>query len=166
MQGYRNVYSDPATYETWVNSFLLSSEVTSLSLIIAIVFTWVVARTDTPGRRAIVPLMVLIYAMPGIFFAMGWAMLGNPRAGLLNYLVLTALPHVAPPFNTNSWTGMVFVMTLTGVPFKFLLLLGAFRAMDMSLEELSRVAGAGRVRTLLFVTLPGACAGHSRRVRF
>jgi iron(III) transport system permease protein len=154
LQGYAAAYGDPLTYQTWGNSFLLSTEVTLLSTVIAVFFAWLVARTDTPGRGLVVPLMALVYAMPGIFFAMGWAMLGNPRAGLLNTVARALLSLDEPIFNTNSWLGMVFVMTLTAVPFKFLLLLGAFRAMDMSLEESSRMAGAGRLRTLFFVGLP------------
>jgi iron(III) transport system permease protein len=154
LQGYAAAYSDPVTYQTWANSFLLSGQVTALSTVIAVFFAWVVARTDTPGRGLVVPLMALVYAMPGIFFAMGWAMLGNPRAGLLNHLARAALPLDGPLFDTNSWLGMVFVMTLIAVPFKFLLLLGAFRSMDMSLEESSRMAGAGRLRTLFFIGLP------------
>ena len=154
VQGYVNAYTDPRTYETFANSFLLATQVTILSTLMAVFFAWAVARTDMPGRRAAVPLMALIYAMPTIFFALGWAMLGNPRAGLLNHLVMGWLPLESPPFNTNSWGGMVFVMVLTAVPFKFLLLLGAFRAMDISLEESSRMAGAGKTRTLFFIGLP------------
>src|SRR5215210_1567467 len=96
LQGYAAAYSDPVTYQTWANSFLLSGQVTALSTVIAVFFAWVVARTDTPGRRLVVPLMALVYAMPGIFFAMGWAMLGNPRAGRLRTLFFIGLPVLAP----------------------------------------------------------------------
>jgi iron(III) transport system permease protein len=154
LQGYVNAYSDPMTYQTWVNSFALASEVTLLSTVLAIFFAWVVARTDAPGRKLVVPLMALVYAMPHIFFSLGWAMLGNPRGGLINFLARSLMGVQQPLVDINSWGGMVFVMTLTGVPFKFLLLLGAFRAMDITLEESSRMSGAGRVRTFLFIGLP------------
>jgi iron(III) transport system permease protein len=154
LDGYVNAYTDPDTYATFVNSFLLAAQVTLISTLLAVLFAWAVARTDMPGKRLALPLMALIYAMPTIFFALGWAMLGNPRAGLLNHLVMSVLPLESPPFNTNSWGGMVFVMTLTSVPFKFLLLLGAFKAMDISLEESSRMSGAGKTRTLLYIGLP------------
>ncbi|HZR98989.1 MAG TPA: iron ABC transporter permease [Chloroflexota bacterium] len=154
LDGYIVAYSDPQTYRTWANSLLLATQVTLVSTLIAVFFAWVVARTDTPGRGLAVPLMALVFAMPHLFFAMGWAMLGNPRIGLLNQLALAVLPLAEPPFDTNSWGGLVFVMALGAVPFKFLLILGAFRAMDLALEEASRAAGAGRLKTLLFVGLP------------
>jgi iron(III) transport system permease protein len=154
LQGYVEAYSNPVNYQTWGNSFLLASQVTLLSTVVAIFFAWIVARTDTPGRGLILPTMALVFAMPGIFFAMGWGMLGNARAGLLNYLVLSVVPLAEPPFNVNSWLGLVFTMALGTIPFKFMLLLGAFHAMDPALEEASRMAGAGRGRTQLLIGLP------------
>jgi iron(III) transport system permease protein len=154
VQGYVEAYTNRLNYETWGNSLLLATQVTLLSTVVAIFFAWVVARTDTPGRGLVLPTMALVFAMPSIFFAMGWGMLGNARAGLLNYLVLSVVPLAEPPFNVNSWLGLVFTMALGTIPFKFMLLLGAFRAMDPALEEASRMAGAGRWRTQLLVGLP------------
>ena len=64
---YLDVYSDPATYGTWRNSLLLSSAVTVLSTALAILFAWTVARTDAPLRGIVVPLMVVVFMLPGIF---------------------------------------------------------------------------------------------------
>ena len=56
--------------------------------------------------------------------------------------------------NVYSWPGLILVMALSSVPFKFLLLVGAFQAMDRALEEAAQTSGAGRLQTILRVDLP------------
>jgi iron(III) transport system permease protein len=154
LAGYADAYGDAVTYQTWANSLILATAVTLISTTIALCFAFTVARTDAPLRVLVLPLMTLIYIIPPIFFAFAWAMLGNPRAGLINVLAEEIVPGLGPLINVYSWPGLILVMAITTVPFKFLLLLGAFYAMDMSLEEASRVAGAGRWKTLVLVDLP------------
>jgi len=137
-----------------VNSVILAISVTTISTSIAAFFAFLVARTDTPLRGWVMPIMTLIYVMPGIFFAFAWALLGTPRAGLINVFWMNLIPGAGPLMNIYSWPGLILIAGMITVPFKFLLILGAFYGMDMSLEEASRVSGAGRWKTLVLVDLP------------
>lgn len=154
LDGYAKAYSDFGTFRSWINSFILAISVTSISTVLAVAFAFIVARTDAPLRGIVVPVMTLAFIMPQIFFALAWSMLGNPRAGLINQTAKLMFPGIGPIFDIYSWYGMILVMSLSSVAFKFLLLLGAFKAMDLALEEASRIAGAGRMKTLLRVSLP------------
>lgn len=154
MIGYTKAYTDLATFKSWANSFMLATAVTVISTIIAVTFAFIVARTDVPFRWMVVPVMTLAFVMPQIFFALAWSMLGNARAGLINQLWRQLFPGAGPIFDVNSWVGMILVMSLATVAFKFLLLLGAFKGLDLALEEASRSAGAGRFQTLMRVDLP------------
>jgi iron(III) transport system permease protein len=59
------------------------------------------------------------------------------------------------PFNIYSFWGIVWVHVITGsLTVKVILLTPAFRNMNASFEEASRVAGAGTLRTALRITVP------------
>jgi iron(III) transport system permease protein len=74
---------------------------------------------------------------------------------MLNQLIMK-LPFVTgPPFDIYSYWGIVWVhLATTGISLKVMLLTPAFRNLDASLEESSRVAGAGTFRTLLRIIVP------------
>ena len=60
-----------------VNTAALSLVKTVLSLALAILLAWIVARTDTPGRGVLEILITLPFFIPPILTATAWAMLGN-----------------------------------------------------------------------------------------
>lgn len=147
-------YGSRDTYRVWLNSVVMSLTMTITSMSLAVFFCWVVARTNTPGKRLLFPVMVASMALPPLFFATGWSMLGNPRAGTINAFLMSWLPLTEPLVNIESWPGLILVLTLGWTPFAFLLTYGAFMAMDRSLEEAAAVAGSGRFRTFVTIDLP------------
>lgn len=152
LDGYRAVL-------TWQNLVTLFNTVgvslakTVPSLCLAILFAWILARTDTPFRGTLEVLITLPFFIPPILSAMAWGMLGNPQVGLLNQIYQWASGSNAPLINIYSYAGMIWHMMQYSVPFLFLLIVDAFRAMDPSLEEASRMCGASRLRTLRSITL-------------
>src|SRR2546426_10578256 len=75
------------------------------------------------------------------------------KYGLIN-TSLVRLVGTAP-FNIYSFWGIVWVHVLTGsLTVKVILLTPAFRHMNASFEEASRVAGASTLRTALRITVP------------
>jgi iron(III) transport system permease protein len=83
-----------------------------------------------------------------------WALLLNPSNGLLNLALMQALSLESAPFNIYSLWGMILVEGLLDLPIAYLIIAPAMASFDVTLEESSRVAGAGGWRTLLRVTLP------------
>ncbi len=59
----------------------------------------------------------------------------------------------AGPFNIFTLPGMVFIEGMSGSTTLFLLMVGAFRLMDPSMEEAARISGARAFTTLRRVTL-------------
>jgi iron(III) transport system permease protein len=98
-------------------------------------------------------LVTLPFFIPPILTAMAWGMLGNPQVGLLNQLYQWITGSTSSPINVYSYGGVIWHMMQYSVPFLFLLIVDAFRAMDPSLEEAARMCGATRLRTFLTVTL-------------
>src|SRR5690606_15480895 len=58
------------------------------------------------------------------------------------------------PLNIFTWYGLIFVYVLYQVPYAFMTVSAGLRNSDTTLEEQSRVSGAGPGRTFWRVTLP------------
>ena len=84
--------------------------------------------------------MTLPFFIPPILTAMAWGMLGNPQVGLLNQLYQAITGSTTSPINVYSYGGVVWHMMQYSMPFLFLLIVDAFRAMDPSLEEAAECA--------------------------
>ena len=152
LDGYRDILTRENLL-TLLNTVGISLVKTVPSLALAVLLAWILARTDTPCRGALEVLVTLPFFIPPILTAMAWGMLGNPQVGLLNQLYQWITGSSTAPINVYSYGGMVWHMMQYSVPFLFLLIVDAFRAMDPSLEEAARMCGASRFRTFRTITL-------------
>ncbi|MGX1349571.1 iron(III) transport system permease protein [Bradyrhizobium elkanii] len=150
--GYRDVVTLQSAV-TLLNTVGISLAKTIPSVVLAVLLAWILARTDTPFRGALEVLITLPFFIPPILTAMAWGMLGNPQVGLLNQLYQWVTGSETAPINVYSYGGVVWHMMQYSVPFLFLLIVDAFRAMDPSLEEAATMCGASRLRTFRTVTL-------------
>ena len=112
-----------------------------------------------PLRNLVWGLILVPMAVPGILYAISWTLLLSPKIGLINiwlrsFLSLLDLEMSEGPLNIYSLWGMVFVDGVRGVTTVFLIVVGAFRAMDPSLEEAARVSGAANYTTFLRILIP------------
>lgn len=155
LSGYLNTYgSDPVTYGVLYNSLFIATVKTVLAITIGVFLTWVVVRTDTPGRRVLEILVTLPFFIPPVLTTLAYALLGSPKVGLIN-VALMKLPGIdSPPVDMYSMPGIIFNMSLSSTAFVVLMIAPAFRNMDPSLEDSSRMSGAGNISTLFRVTLP------------
>lgn len=152
LAGYRALFERDNLQVMW-NTVGISLAKTVLSMALAVLLAWIVARTDTPGRGTLEVLITLPFFIPPILTATAWGMLGNPQVGSIN-LAWTWLTGAEKPLvNVFSWGGVVWHMMQYSTPFLFLFIVDAFRAMDPALEESSRMAGASRTRTFFGITL-------------
>lgn len=154
LEFYRATFTAPDNYRVLLNTLGIGAAVAVLSAAIGVPMAWLVSRTDMPGRRAVWTLVNVAYATPPFLTAIAYVMLLGPNAGLVNRALRAALGLAAPPFDIFSVGGLVFVITLHVFPFVFLMVAGALESLDPALEQSARILGAGRVRTLAFVTLP------------
>lgn len=156
---YASAYSDPQTYSMFFNTALLAVFSTAISVGLATFFAFLTERTDMPFRNVAWGLILVPMAMPGLLFAVSWTFLLSPQIGLFNVWMRGVLgwfgvEATSGPLNIYSLWGMVLLEGLRGVTTTFLIMVGAFRAMDPSLEEAARVAGASGRRTFFGIFLP------------
>ncbi|HWP60872.1 MAG TPA: iron ABC transporter permease [Candidatus Acidoferrales bacterium] len=156
---YVAAYGRAETYTMLANTAILALASTLLSVAIAVACAFLIERTDMPFRNLAWGLMLVPMAVPGILFAISWVFLLSPRNGLFNVwlrnlLGLFGWSVTEGPLNIYSLAGMVFLEGLRGVTTVFLVVSGAFRAMDPSLEEAARVCGASSRTTFARVFMP------------
>ncbi|WP_431284592.1 ABC transporter permease [Humitalea sp. 24SJ18S-53] len=146
--------------EPWLPIVLMNTAIvvvssTVLAVLMGGVLAWINERTDANlgAWGFILPIIPLL--IPNVALAIGWVFVAAPNVGFLNGM-LAALPAPFDAIQTNiySWPGLIFVYSLNGVPFVYLILSAAFQNLDPALEEASRVSGAGVGRTLLRISLP------------
>jgi iron(III) transport system permease protein len=127
----------------------------AISLAMGILIAWLIARTDIPYRSLLETAFWVSFFLPTLSTTLGWILLLDPQYGLLNQW-LTALPFIErAPFDIYSFWGIVAAHLLGhSISIKVMFLTPIFRNMDVSLEEVARVAGSNRVSTLRRIFIP------------
>ena len=155
LENYQDVFLSANTWNTVLNTAVYSAGALILSFTIAITLAWLVERTDIPFRNTIYTLVIAALGIPAVIAGISWGLLGNPRIGVVNVFLRGVFGMEGEgPFNVFSFWGMITVQAITMVPVTFLLITGAFRAMDASLEEAAVVAGARFRRVIGKISLP------------
>ena len=159
LEHYSGAYSNPQTYSMFFNTAMLAGFSTAISVALATFFAFLTERTDMPCRNVAWGLILVPMAMPGLLFAVSWTFLLSPQIGLFNVWIRSVLGWFGAdvttgPLNIYSLWGMVLLEGLRGVTTTFLIMVGAFRAMDPNLEEAARVAGASGPRTFFGIFIP------------
>ena len=151
---YASAYSDPGLWKVLFNTAVFVVGSTLLATLLALFLAYLNTRTDIPFKflfnvLAIVPMMI-----PHVLFSVSWALLANPSNGLMNLALMETFGLAKGPLNIYSMPGMILVEGLLNMPIAYLIIAPAMASFDVSLEESSRVFGAGAWRTLLRITLP------------
>jgi iron(III) transport system permease protein len=154
LANWRAVLGDPETFRVFANSILIALPRTVLALALATAFAWCVARTNTPCPRLLEGLLAFMFFLPELPWVLAWMLLGAPTVGLVNQWVRAIAPGVDSVINVYSYTGLVVLGAVRSATVLFLFIHPAFLAMDATLEEAARMAGAGPWRTLARVDFP------------
>lgn len=140
------------------NTLLVACTATVMAVLFGFIQAWILTRTAIPGRQKLERLMELPYYMTPLIGALAWGVLLGPKTGLINQ-AWRALGFNSDAFNVYSPWGIAWVMALFEGTVAFVMISAAMKSMDPSLEESSRVLGAGKLRTALKVTLPLVAPG-------
>jgi iron(III) transport system permease protein len=150
-----SAFSDPSALSALSNTVALGAVRTALSLPMALALTWLIARSDMPGRSVVELLCWLGVFLPLLPLTLGWILLMDPGFGLINAaLQQTGLVN-GPVFNIYSFWGIVWVhIASSTVYYKVVLLLPFFRRAGASMEEAARTCGANQFVAITRVTIP------------
>ena len=118
------------------NSMAVAVGSTIVSIVIACLGAYAVARLEFPGRALLARGLVFTYLVPT-------SLLFIPMFAMMSALRLT-----------DSLHGLIIAYLGFDVPFCTWLLMGYFRTVPVELEEAARVDGCNRVSALIRVVLP------------
>ncbi len=151
---YVSVYTDPGFYAVLGNTLVFVLFSALFSTVLALFLAYLNNRTNIPGKFMFRVISVVPMMIPHVLFAVSWALLLNPSNGILNLLVMNIFRLESAPFNIYTIRGMIMVEGLLDLPIAYLIIAPAMASFDISLEESSRVFGAGNMKTLFRITLP------------
>ena len=152
IRNFITVLGNPNVAEALLNTLIACGGGTAIAVAIGLTFSWIVVRTDTPGKRFIAAASMLPLFAPPLVAGVAWAILGSPKTGLIN----TLFKWAGLDWHIDLYTlpGLVFVFGIYYAPYVYMFTASALRNMDPSLEEAAEISGAGVLSTLFTVTFP------------
>lgn len=155
LDNWRTAFSKPGIFKAIWHTVLLWVLYTGISFPVAVFIAWSLARLPMPRSYTLEFMFWVSFMMPTIAVTTGWIMLLDPNLGFINILA-RKLPFIdLYLFDIFSIPGIVWVHLMSSaISGKVMLLTPAFRNMDSTMEEASRMAGASTLQTMLRVTLP------------
>lgn len=160
LSGLTSLSSQPGTVALLVRTLTVVVVSGSIALVVGATMAWINERTDARLGFVTDSLPLVPFMLPPIAGAIGWVLLLSPRAGYLNVFFRSVLDRIGidvgrdGPLDIFTWYGLILVYVLYMVPYVFVMMSAAMRNIDGSLEEQSRVCGAGLWRTVRRVTVP------------
>lgn len=145
------IIHNPATVSVLGNTVIYVLGSLLLGLGMSLSLTYLLERTDMPGRRFFRNMIVSPMAVPAIVMAIAWAFLANPTNGPLSGL-FHAIFGVTP--SIYSLYGMIFVTAILTVPNIYLLVSPMFARFDAAFEDAASTSGASWWRRTRRVLLP------------
>jgi iron(III) transport system permease protein len=150
---WRQAFAEPGIWRSLWNSVKIGIVLQLIALPTGIFLAWLLARTNIYGANFFEFGFWISFILPNLATTFGWMLLLDPSTGLVN----NWLRHL--PFGLNfdiySFSGIIWAhLMANGISTKVMLLTPAFRRMDASMEEASRMSGANSFTTLLRITIP------------
>jgi iron(III) transport system permease protein len=153
LKWYVQAYTNPRNLSAILNTLIIAAGTAVAATVAGTFLAWAVVRTDMPGRRLVEMASIVPFISTPFIGALAWVLLTSPTSGLINQLWNYAGGSGAM-IDIYSLGGIIFVESLYEMPFVFLMVAGALRSMDPTLEEASLSSGAGLWQTTVRVTLP------------
>ena len=149
---FLTVLKNPNVAEALSNTLIVCAGGTLIAVVIGLLFSWIVVRTNTPFKGIIAAASILPLFAPPLVAGVAWSILGSPKTGLINTLFKWAGLDWRVDF--YSLSGLVFVFGIYYAPYVYMFTASALRNMDPSLEEAAEISGASAFSTLFTVTFP------------
>ena len=133
---YAQYFSSHSWLEATANSFIIAFGSMVFTLAVALPAAFGFVRHRFFGKSAFNLVMMLPVIVPAVVSALGY----------YGFLSLAGL--------VGTHAGMIIAQSVLSIPVAFLVISAALKGFDRNLERAAMSAGAGPLRTFLWVTLP------------
>jgi iron(III) transport system permease protein len=156
--GWLMLTTDPKYAAAILNTLLLGTGVTLISLLLGVPLAYFAARYEFPGKSIIALLPLITLIIPEVIAAQTWLMLFGNNGIMTKWAASFGIE--LPTF--YGWFGLFTVMSFTYYTYVYIGTLAAIRGADVQLEEAAQSLGTSpfesRIRVLLPVILPSVLA--------
>ena len=155
LKAWREAFSEYGIWRSLWNSVKIGIVLQVLALPLGIFISWLLARTNILFANVFEFGFWISFFLPSLATTFGWMLMLDPSTGLINAW-LRQIPFFSGlNFDIYSFSGIIWVhLVSTGLSTKVMLMTPAFRRMDASMEEASRMSGASAFTTLWRITVP------------
>jgi iron(III) transport system permease protein len=155
LKAWREAFSEPGIWRSLWNSVKIGIVLQIVALPLGIFLSWLISRTNILFANAFEFGFWISFFLPPLATTFGWMLLLDPSTGLINSWLRQLTGLSVLNFDIYSFSGIIWVHLVShGISTKVMLLTPAFRRMDASMEEASRMSGAGPLTTLVRITVP------------
>ncbi|WP_342358686.1 sugar ABC transporter permease [Terrarubrum flagellatum] len=157
LKHYQAMLDDPVFWLSLRNTIVWTTGAVIGELALGLAAALLINR-DLPGFRLASVLILLPWFLPNVVAGHMWALMLDPRLGVINDLLVKAglltgyKAWFADP--DTALASALVVEIWHGFPFFALLLLAGLKAIPQDLYEAAAIDGAGAVRQFRHVTLP------------
>jgi len=142
-------------FQPLCNTLLVTCGYTILAMLIGIILSYLIIRTDMPFKRFISNMAIIPYIIPSWPMALAWVTLvrsdqGGGSPGLLQHVTGIALPEWVcyGPFP------IIIVLAINYFAYTYLLFSAALTTLDSQLEESAILHGANKFTIFRKIILP------------
>jgi iron(III) transport system permease protein len=155
LQAWRDAFAEPGIWRSLWNSIKIGIVLQLIALPLGIFTSWLLARTNIFFASAFEFGFWISFFLPNLATTFGWMLLLDPSTGLINSW-LRGVPFLSGiNFDIYSFSGIIWAHLMgNALSTKVMLMTPAFRRMDASMEEASRMSGASSLTTMLRITVP------------
>ena len=148
--GWSRLFTTPNYLQAVLNTLILASSVTVISVLIGVPLAYVTARYSFRGKALIALLPLITLVIPEVIAAQTWLMmLGN------NGLITKALREIGirlPSF--YGWFGLITSMSFIYYTYVYIGTVAAIGKFDVQLEEAAQSLGTSPILARLKIMLP------------
>lgn len=157
LKHYSTMWNDPVFWIALKNTAIWVTAATALELALGLV-TAICLNRNLPGTRIFGVLILLPYFLPNVVAGHMWALLLDPRLGLINDILVKVglLEHYKAWFAdpATALAATILVEAWHGFPFFALLLMAGLKSIPQDLYKAAAVDGASSTAQLRLITLP------------
>lgn len=162
LQNYAELLGSTTYLKIFLNTFVVASVVTIISVVIGYPVAWLLAIMPERWSRLVLAIIILSMWTNLLARTYAWMVLLQ-RTGAINK-TLIGLGLIDKPLPlVNNLVGVTIGMTYIMLPFVILPLIGVIRAIDPAILRAAALCGANRrqcfTRVLLPLSLPGIASG-------
>lgn len=152
LDAFVRAFGDPTAVPLVLNTLVFSAGSAAIALVLGTALAYLQARTDIRMKGLLFAASLMPLVLPSVVYAISWVFLYGGDVGIVNSIFGGLFG--SSPISAYGLPGMITANGLHLVPIVFLFMVPAFRAMDPSLEEAARVAGANWWTVMRRVSLP------------